>query len=70
MKYAEQKLIIFATGFLFALAWSWLPWLTFNGILLVTGIFPPVGMFGYYIMTMMTWGAAAAVFERKANEGQ
>lgn len=65
MKTIEYKLIIFAAGFLMAAAWSWLPWLGYNGIALVTGLLPPAGMFGYALISVMCWGGAAAIIENR-----
>jgi len=63
MKTLEYKVIIFVTGLLLALAWSWLPWLGYNGIVLVTGILPPTGIFGYTLITIACWGGFAAIVE-------
>jgi len=63
MKTFEYKAITFTTALLLALAWSWLPWLAYNGFALVIGILPVVGYYGYGIITAVTCGGMMAVVE-------
>jgi len=63
MKRFEYKAITFITALLLAFAWSWLPWLAYNGVVLVTGILPAVGYYGYAMITAATCGGMMATVE-------
>jgi len=63
MKTLEYKAITFITALLLTLAWSWLPWLAYNGFALVVGILPVTGGFGYGIISAATCGGMMAAVE-------
>ncbi len=64
-KVIEYKLILLITGTLFALAWSWLPWVIYNSVVLVTGILPTAGLLGYGFITAALAGGAVAIIENR-----